>query len=449
MDSRTLSGAPLAYYGDAVFELLTRGALLEKGLTVPKDLNKAALHYVTATAQSEAYGRIEGHLSEEELEAYKRGRNAHGISAPKSAETADYRRATGLEALFGWLWLNGKEERAKELFGLAFAHEDKTVKGRTKDMYRIGIDFGGTNIAVGLVDSDKKVVYKRSMPTKMGKRPVDEMVDDMALLCREMAEKAGGMEKVGSIGIASPGVVNTKTGEVEYYCGMNLNHYPMAKKLSERLDGFSPIYMENDANAAAYGEVLAGAAQGAQNAVMITLGTGVGGGIIINGKIYDGFNFAAAELGHIVIEKDGVPCACGRRGCWEKYSSATGLIRMTKEEMEKSPDSAMWEACGALENVTGRTAYDAAKKDDEAALRVVAKYQDYLAVGLANIVNIFQPEILIIGGGVCGEGDYLLNPVNAQVMEEQYAKTSARKTKLVIAALGNDAGIVGAAFLGA
>ncbi len=206
--------------------------------------------------------------------------------------------------------------------------------------------------------------------------------------------------------------------------------------------------MENDANAAAYGEVLAGAAKGAENALMITLGTGVGGGIVIGGKIYDGFNFAAAELGHVVIEKDGVPCACGRKGCWEKYSSATGLIRMTREKMEECQESLMWQISPTLEEVNGRTAYTAAKKGDEAALAVVKKYQDYLAVGLANMVNIFQPEVLCIGGGICGEGDYLLQPVNEQVMAEQYAKTTPRKTRLVIAALGNDAGIVGAAALG-
>jgi glucokinase len=275
------------------------------------------------------------------------------------------------------------------------------------------------------------------------------MVSDMATLCLKMVDKMGiTLDMVAGIGIASPGVVNSKTGVVEYYCGMNLENYPMAAILSEKLGGFSPIYMENDANAAALGEVLAGAAAGARNALMITLGTGVGGGIIIDGKIYDGFNFAAAELGHTVIEKDGVLCNCGRRGCWEKYSSATGLIRMTKEEMEKCPDSKMWEIAPTLDAVDGKTSYDAAKSGDEAAKRVVAKYQDYLAVGLANMVNVFQPEILCIGGGVCGQGDTLLLPVNEQVMKEQYARTSKNKTKLVIAALGNNAGIVGAAALG-
>ena len=316
-------------------------------------------------------------------------------------------------------------------------------------MYRIGIDFGGTNIAVGIVNEHLEVLYKSSLPTKKGERSVDEMVTDMATLCLKMVDKVGiGLSQVDAIGIASPGVVNSKTGVVEYYCGMNMNHYPMAAILSEMLGGYQPIYMENDANAAALGEVLAGAARGAKNALMITLGTGVGGGIVIDGKIYDGFNFAAAELGHTVIEKDGYPCECGRKGCFEKYASATGLIRMTKEEMEKCPDSAMWKQSPTLDEVNGLTSYEAAKAGDEAAKRVVAKYQDYLACGLANMVNIFQPEVLCIGGGVCGQGDNLLLPVNEQVMAEQYAKTSAKKTRLVIAELGNNAGIVGAAALG-
>ncbi len=317
-------------------------------------------------------------------------------------------------------------------------------------MYRIGIDFGGTNIAVGLTDENLKILFKASLPTLMGKRSVDDMVADMAALCTQLVHRANAtFAEVLSIGIASPGVVNSETGTVEYYCGMDLKNYPMADILSEKLGGFRPVYMANDANAAALGEVLAGAAKGAKTALMITLGTGVGGGIVIDRKIYEGFNFAAAELGHTVIEKDGVPCSCGRRGCWEKYSSATGLIRMTKEKMEERRDSALWSVAPSLEKVDGRTAYTAAKQGDPAAKEVVRQYEDYLAVGLANMVNIFQPEVLCIGGGVCGEGDTLLKPVNTQVMAEQYAKTSARKTKLVIASLGNDAGIVGAAALGA
>ena len=314
-------------------------------------------------------------------------------------------------------------------------------------MYRIGIDFGGTNIAVGLVDEGMNIVAKESRPTNKG-RSVDLMVADMADICKSLVCKAGiELSQVESIGIASPGTINSMTGEVECYHGMSLDHYPMVKILSGYLDGYKNIKIANDANAAALGEVMAGAAKGAREAIMVTLGTGVGGGLIIGGKIYEGFNFSAAEIGHIVIEKDGLPCPCGRRGCWEQYSSATGLIRMTKEAMENNKESALWKVCPDIDKVNGKTVFDGVELGDDVAKTVLDKYYSYLACGLANMVNIFQPEILCIGGGICGQGENLRAPIEKLVMEEQYAKTTAHKTKIVIASLGNDAGIIGAAML--
>ncbi|MBE6637827.1 MAG: ROK family protein [Ruminococcaceae bacterium] len=316
--------------------------------------------------------------------------------------------------------------------------------------YSIGIDFGGTNIAVGLVDENYTVAAKSSLPTGKGQRTTDEMVLDMAVLCRKVCDLAGiDLAEVASIGIATPGTVNSAKGIVIDYPGMGLSNYPMSAKLSDALNGYDSqkIRIANDANAAALGEAMAGAAKGADTALMITLGTGVGGGIILGGKIYDGFNFSAAELGHTVIVKDGHPCACGRKGCFEQYASATALIRMTKEEMQRSPDSAMWQYSPDLAQVNGKTAFESAKLGDEAAKRVVELYIGYLACGVANMMNIFQPEILCIGGGICGQGDNLLKPLSEIVFKEQYAKTAPRKTKLVIATLGNDAGIVGAAAL--
>lgn len=315
---------------------------------------------------------------------------------------------------------------------------------------RIGIDFGGTNIAVGLVDENYSVLAKSSLPTGKGKRSTDEMVLDMAILCKKVCEMAGvSLEDTASIGIATPGTVNSEQGVVIDYPGMGLSNYPMAKKLSDALSGYDAekIRIANDANAAALGEAVAGAAKGAKTALVITLGTGVGGGIILDGKIYDGFNFSAGELGHTVIVKDGHPCACGRKGCFEQYASASALVRMTKEEMEKSPASKMWELSPTLDAVNGKTSFEAAKLGDEAAARVVDLYIGYLACGVANMMNIFQPEVLCIGGGICGQGDNLLKPLSEIVFAEQYAKTSPEKTRLVIATLGNDAGIVGAAAL--
>ena len=221
----------------------------------------------------------------------------------------------------------------------------------------------------------------------------------------------------------------------------------MKKYIPESID--KPVFIENDANAAAYGEYVAGAAKGAENAVCITLGTGVGGGIIINGKIYSGFNFAGAEIGHMVIDANGPQCTCGRKGCFEVFSSATGLVKMTKEAMEVDKDSAMHKIKAERNGkISARTAFDAMKLGDKTAKEVVDKFIKYLAIGLTNTINIFQPDVLCIGGGVCNEGDTLLLPVKELVKQEDYAKNSPKNTEIVIAKLGNDAGIIGAAFLG-
>ena len=202
-----------------------------------------------------------------------------------------------------------------------------------------------------------------------------------------------------------------------------------------------------EAELAAIDEALAGAAKGTQSCVCITLGTGVGGGIIIGGKIYGGFNFAGAELGHIVINVDGELCTCGRHGCWEAYASATALIRQTRQAMVANPDSAMWRIAGTLDKVDGRTAFDAMRAGDVVGKKVVDRYIQYIACGLINVINIFQPEVLCIGGGICKEGDTLLKPLEAHIAKERYSKFSTHQTRLCVATLGNDAGIIGAAFL--
>ena len=221
---------------------------------------------------------------------------------------------------------------------------------------------------------------------------------------------------------------------------------PLRDMLGGMLD--KAVYIENDANAAALGEALAGAAKGAQSCVCITLGTGVGGGIIIDGKIYGGFNFAGAELGHTVIMVDGELCTCGRFGCWEAYASATALINQTRRAMVNHPDSAMWSIAEDLDKVNGRTAFDGMRAGDAVAAQVVDTYIKYIATGLINVINIFQPEVLCIGGGICKEGDTLLKPLAAHIERERYSKYSSHQTRLCVATLGNDAGIIGAAFLG-
>lgn len=315
-------------------------------------------------------------------------------------------------------------------------------------MYRIGIDLGGTNIAAGIVDEEMQLVKKMSIPTGAD-RDGEYVVADMAKLCLDLCEECGvTFDEIASIGIATPGVANIETGIVEYANNLNFKMFPLAKLLGEKLN-YTNIKIANDANAAAWGEAVAGAAKGTSNSVMITLGTGVGGGIIIDNKIYTGFNCAGAELGHIVIEVDGAPCSCGRRGCWEAYSSATALIRMTREKIDECRASGRASMMLDAPRVSGRTACDCMRAGDEAAKEVYDKYVKYLAAGIANIVNIFQPEVISLGGGVSNEGQSLIDALLPIVRKESYGGGIVeRLPELRIAKLGNDAGIIGAALLG-
>lgn len=311
----------------------------------------------------------------------------------------------------------------------------------------IGIDLGGTNTAIGLVDDNCNIVRKGSVPTER-KKSFEEIVKDMAELTTKLAKEEGiKPSEITQIGIGSPGALNQdKTGIVF------ASSFPTFRNVSllDELRKYFPnadVCVENDANAAAYGELIAGAAKGLSHVVIVTLGTGVGGGIIIDKKILSGFNCAAGELGHMVIDMNGIPCECGRRGCWEVYASATALIKQTKEAAIANPDSAIWEIVdGDLEKVNGKTAFDAAEKGDETAKEVVDKYIYYLSVGIADVVNLFQPEAIVIGGGVSKQGEVLLQPIREFVAKESYGGSLPR-AKIMAAKLGNDAGIIGAAML--
>lgn len=312
--------------------------------------------------------------------------------------------------------------------------------------YYIGIDLGGTNIVAGVVDEKYNIIAKASVKTNCP-RDAKDICSDMADIALEATKKAGlSINDIEWVGVGTPGIANSETGIIEYSNNLGFENVPMVKYIQEKIN--KPVYIENDANAAAYGEFVAGAAKGANDAVCITLGTGVGGGIIIDGKIYSGFNHAGAEIGHTVIDVDGPQCTCGRKGCFEVYSSATGLIRMTKEEMEKNKSSLMWKMSEEEGHVSARLAFNAMRKGDKSAKTVVDKYIKYLAAGITNVINIFQPDILCLGGGVCNEGDPLLIPMKELVKNEVYTRNSPKNSKIVIAKLGNDAGIIGAAFLG-
>ena len=314
-------------------------------------------------------------------------------------------------------------------------------------MYRIGIDLGGTNIVAGIIDENNKIVAKASRKTN-APRAAEGIFDDMAAAVKEATAKLGiTNDDVISIGVGTPGSVNKELELIEFANNLGFDNVPAYKMLRERT-GIEKVWFDNDANCAALGEAVAGCGKGVKDFIMITLGTGVGSGIIVNGKLVTGLNYAAGEMGHTVIVYNGEQCNCGRRGCWERYASATALITQTKDAMRKNSSSVMWEMVGNdLNNVSGRTAFDAMRKGDDAAKKVVDKYIGYLACGISNIVNIFQPEILAVGGGIGNEKENLLEPVRRVLASERYSIHAKKQTKLMAAELGNDAGIIGAALL--
>ncbi|MBM6885141.1 MULTISPECIES: ROK family protein [Oscillospiraceae] len=311
-------------------------------------------------------------------------------------------------------------------------------------MHYLGIDLGGTNVAAAVVDREGTILGKVSLPTP--RTGAEAVADQMAAAARAAAEKAGvPLEQVESVGIGSPGTIEPEQGLIRFWSNLNFVDVPLGGLMEARLH--KKIYLENDANAAALGEYAAGAGKGSQSMVAITLGTGVGGGAVLNGKLYTGFNYAGMEVGHFVIEYGGRLCTCGRKGCFEAYCSATALIKRTREVMEEHPDSLLWQLAGSLEGVDGRTPFDAAAQGDAAAGKVIDEYVNYLGCGVASLVNIFQPEVFCIGGGPSAQGETLMAPVRYILNREDYARNSVRRTRLVRAALGNDAGIIGAALL--
>ena len=314
----------------------------------------------------------------------------------------------------------------------------------------IGIDVGGTNLVAAVVDRENQIIARAKRKVDAS-ASVEILCDVLVELAKEAADNGGiPRNEIEYIGIGMPGSVDRKRGVVLYTPNAPFRNTHIRDWFHKTWD--VPVFVGNDANCASLGEYYAGAARGKHSAVVVTLGTGVGIGAVVEGQSFLGFNGNGMEGGHMVIVTDGVPCNCGRRGCWEQYSSATALKRMTREEMLRSSNSLMWELCeGSADKVGGRTAFQAARSGDEAGKRVVDTYLKFLATGLTNLVNIFQPEILCLGGGVSNEADDLfLDPLRELVAVERYnsGKKDTPQTLLVKCQLGNDAGIIGAAFLG-
>lgn len=311
--------------------------------------------------------------------------------------------------------------------------------------YRIGIDLGGTAIKAGVVDEDYHVVYQHSRPTGEG---FQRVVADMAAAAEAVAAMAG--LTVGAfpcVGVGTPSCINPNTGRLVFSNNTNWRDVPLREELEKHLP--VPVYIGNDANCAIIGEALAGAARGRENILMLTLGTGVGGGLILGGKLFCGGDGMGAELGHTPLVSGGEPCTCGIDGCLEAYASVTALIRQTREAMDRTPDSLMHAYAREQEGgaVTGKTAFESAKQGDAAARAVVDRYIEYLANGIGGLVNVFRPEVVLIGGGLSAQGDYLLGPLNEKVKRYVFASDIIGAPPIVRATLGNAAGTIGAAYL--
>ena len=313
-------------------------------------------------------------------------------------------------------------------------------------MYRVEIDLGGTNIKVGIVDETQRILAQDSVPTNVN-RPYQKVIEDMANLSSEILEKLGlSKEGLKGIGIGSPGTVDAKDGIVAYSNNFGWENIPLVAEMRKYFD--CPIEISNDANCAALGEVKAGAAKDIANAVLLTLGTGVGGGVILDGKVFEGAHAGGAELGHTSLIFGGERCTCGRRGCVEAYVSASALIRDARRAAADCPESEMNRLCsGNLDAMNGKIPFDAAESGDVAAKRVVEKYIIYLGEAIANFVNIFRPDVVLLSGGVCNQGEKLTKPVSEYIKGKCFAGEKAFIPQVRCAILGNNAGIIGAANL--
>lgn len=314
-------------------------------------------------------------------------------------------------------------------------------------MYNLGIDLGGTNIVVGVVDKDNKIIGKGERKTNIP-RPAEEIFDDMYVAAIDALEQAGlSLKDIEYVGLGTPGAVEPESGVISYSANLFFNNVPAKQMLEERFGKMA--FVGNDANCAAFGEYIAGAGKYARNMIAVTLGTGVGGGIILRDKLLVGFNGAAGEIGHMVINVDGEQCNCGRKGCWETYASATALIRMTKELDDKGVDPILRKAIEDEGEINAKVAYIAARDGSESCKELCEKYAKYVATGVLNLINMLQPEVICIGGGVSHEGDALLTPIKKYIAKESYTRNSSedKQTVIKLAELGNDAGIIGAALL--
>ena len=313
-------------------------------------------------------------------------------------------------------------------------------------MLYIGIDVGGTTAKAGVVDEAGQILYKSSCKTGI-ERDFEDIAADMAELCRHIVRESGHeMAEVAAVGVGIPGEQSPKTGLVAFCNNLGWVDVPLMQRLRDALG--LPVYVDNDANVAALAESAFGASKDAPTSILITLGTGIGGGIVQNRRLHTGAHGVGGEIGHMVIAMNGEECNCGHRGCWEKYASATAIIRMGRALMEEKPDCALARQMGGdAANLNAKAVLDLAKAGDADCAGIFETYVKYLCVGLANLINIYDPDMLVLGGGVAHAGDFLLDAVRAALGDYVYCPALSW-ARVELARMGNDAGIIGAAMLG-
>ena len=313
-------------------------------------------------------------------------------------------------------------------------------------MVYIGIDLGGTGIKIGVVDESGAILSQGETPTLAG-RPYEDIIADMGRCMLDVMARGGFEEKdVASIGVGIPGVADEKTGHVIFCTNLGWREVPFVSEMRKYFN--LPIIVDNDATVAGYAESVAGVSKGTDSSVFITLGTGVGGGIVIHGKPYSGAHGIGSEIGHMIIKMDGELCTCGNRGCFERYASATAIIRDAKRAVAEDPKSLIMERCGGdPEKINAKIVIDCAKEGDATAKRVFDEYVKGLAHGIVSIFNVLDPEVIVLGGGVSMAGEYLLKAVRDAVKPLVFFKTLPYPS-IQLARLGADAGIIGAALLG-
>lgn len=311
----------------------------------------------------------------------------------------------------------------------------------------VGIDLGGTSIKAGLVNREGKILIQSSIDTKVG-RDYRLIIEDMEKQIEKLLLDYGSkIEDVESIGIGAPGLMNYKSGHVIYCTNLFWNNVPLGIELKAHFN--KPVFIENDATVAGLAESLFGSTRNVANSVFITIGTGIGSGIIINHKVYSGSHFAGSEFGHMIIGDNFYQCNCGNNGCLETFASATAMIKYAAHRLEKDGvESAILDkAAGKAENINAKIIFDAAQDGDQLGMETVDRMIKYLSIGLINVYNILDPDIIAIGGGVSKAGGYLIERLKVEV-GKRFFTPNIKYGDIVLAQLGNEAGILGAAFLG-